>query len=531
MSDITKGDVKISEDETTNRKYLLISVPDFAPDPSGAVAPTDRKGQMMTSYLRLGVPKVGDDIGDELIQHAYDVGVVGFTGELTVPALTSGPDEKVVTVFVDDERNRGDGTIEPLVAAGHGMTQEERYRRHTQHLKSRGGWRDHSDGNRISTTYGDKIEVIRGNYKLVVMGRQDDPGQSQGHEWSGNHVQDWGQGTMPGASVTLEWIQDGYVATPPIETAAAVAADPAKGIEAAPAEYYRGGAWLLINSTERVYQYSRNAGNFRQQQWGQKLETYVGSENPERIGTTDGAGYGGHPTKADHRSYHKVLDDNDLADKLSPSSVGLPRGNPHIIEKTWATRIDTYTGTSGHRIPTIYEETWATTVDSKEDITTKTETSTVGTHTSTSNVTTLTETTNVGTQVSTTFAGAIVDTTFVGIKNETTIGGPMNEITISPAMGEISLCGLKGSIDIVGAAAELSICGIKRALTIGVGKEWKIGDVEEIGIPNKKQLALNQFRAAMNYKVGALNHQTLSLQKTNIAMMQTLKALSVFLGT
>jgi len=98
-------------------------------------------------------------------------------------------------------------------------------------------------------------------------------------------------------------------------------------------------------------------------------------------------------------------------------------------------------------------------------------------------------------------------------------------------MGEISLCGLKGSIDIVGAAAELSICGIKRALTIGVGKEWKIGDVEEIGIPNKKQLALNQFRAAMNYKVGALNHQTLSLQKTNIAMMQTLKALSVFLGT
>jgi len=38
-------------------------------------------------------------------------------------------------------------------------------------LISRGGWRDHTDGNRISTTRGDCVEVIGGNYKLIVLGR------------------------------------------------------------------------------------------------------------------------------------------------------------------------------------------------------------------------------------------------------------------------------------------------------------------------------------------------------------------------
>ena len=40
-------------------------------------------------------------------------------------------------------------------------------------LHTKGGWRDHTDGNRITTTRGDKVEVIRGNYKLIVLGRQD----------------------------------------------------------------------------------------------------------------------------------------------------------------------------------------------------------------------------------------------------------------------------------------------------------------------------------------------------------------------
>lgn len=41
----------------------------------------------------------------------------------------------------------------------------------TANLLTRGGWRDHTDGNRISTTRGDAIDVVYGNYKLVVLGR------------------------------------------------------------------------------------------------------------------------------------------------------------------------------------------------------------------------------------------------------------------------------------------------------------------------------------------------------------------------
>jgi hypothetical protein len=42
-------------------------------------------------------------------------------------------------------------------------------------LLTKGGWWDHSDGNHISTTMGDKLEVVQGNYKLVILGRQPAP--------------------------------------------------------------------------------------------------------------------------------------------------------------------------------------------------------------------------------------------------------------------------------------------------------------------------------------------------------------------
>jgi hypothetical protein len=426
--DLTTGDVGISESENSvDGKYLLIKVPDFgkdiAGDPDKTLVPSedgktmvrkDRFGEGMTSFLRLGAASKIAEPGDDLVQYAYEVGAgpVGFTGELE---LESGDTAKIA--FIDDERNRGDGDVEPLEAQGHGMSPDERYNWHTKHLETRGGWRDHSDGNRISTTYGDKLEVVRGNYKLIVMGRQDSPGNAQGHEWSGNHVQDWGQGTMPGASVTLEWIQSGYVPGSPVLKSKEDPKDPD--------EFYLGGAWLLINSTERVYQYSRNAGNFRTQQWGEKLESYVGSEDPESIGTTSGVGYLGHPTSAEDAAYHKVLDDDDLVGKLRPDSVGLPRGNPEIIEKTWARSISSSTGSSIWRIPQINEDTWAVNMSDSthaESITSKT------------SVTSMVEETKVGSSVSTTYAGAIVETTIAGMNISTSIG-PVVDIFVGLRLG------------------------------------------------------------------------------------------------
>ncbi len=511
-SDLTEGTVTISESEDVSGKYLLIQVPDFATDPSGdpagAIAPA-RYGETMTSFLRLGVPACTPEAGDELVDHVYAAGVVGFTGEVNVDGTVQA------TAFVDDERNRGAGGAEPLEAAGHGMSAAQRYNWHTKHLKTKGGWRDHSDGNRISTTYGDKVEVIRGNYKLVVMGRQDDPGNSQGHEWSGNHVQDWGQGTMPGASVTLEWIQNGYV--------------PGSPIDLGDGELYRGGAWLLINSTERVYQYSRNAGDFHEQQWGERMESYVGSETPERIGTTAEAGYGGHPTAAQISAYHQVLDDNDLVSKLRPSSVGLPRNNPYIIEKTWASKIESYTGTSAWWIPEIHEQTWATTQSSETHVTTSTETSHFGTTSATTHADSISEETHSGTMSSKTYAGSISELTAVGAQQSMTTAASITELTFVGAKTDITIAanqfelsaGLHESIEI---AAVLDIfLGAKLEITAALGLEvnfgqqvaincadtldFNIGGKLEVNPTEKVELELTHFGTCVAHKLMGANIQ------------------------
>lgn len=76
--------------------------------------------------------------------------------------------------FADDTRVRDDAANTVLYIDGAKRTNSPENRRtETYRLLSKGGWWDHSDGNRISTTVGDKIEVIQGNYKLVVLGRRD----------------------------------------------------------------------------------------------------------------------------------------------------------------------------------------------------------------------------------------------------------------------------------------------------------------------------------------------------------------------
>lgn len=75
--------------------------------------------------------------------------------------------------FADDTRVRDDASDSVLYLNGAARTNSQANRRtETYRLLSKGGWWDHSDGNRISTTVGDKVEIIQGNYKLVVLGRR-----------------------------------------------------------------------------------------------------------------------------------------------------------------------------------------------------------------------------------------------------------------------------------------------------------------------------------------------------------------------
>ncbi|MFO0617901.1 MAG: hypothetical protein U0414_35250 [Polyangiaceae bacterium] len=472
------------------QKYLLLKVPDFATDiagdPSDPNSPhRSRYGEPMTSYLRLGAASLDREPGDELVPYAFMAGPAG-----TVSTYDGDPSEfwddpdalKKYTAFIDDERNRGLGNVEPTGAGGHGMTIEQRRRLHSDHLMARGGWRDHSDGNRITTTYGDKVEVIRGNYKLVVLGRQDDGGNAIGHDMTGNHLQDYAQATMPGASVTVEWIQNGYVPPAPVPLVDAKCSDPAHPTAppapTADTERYTGGAWLLINSTERVYQYSRNAGNFREQIWGDINETYIGSENPERVGTTPCAGYLGHPVTdgATHQIGEPTVKP-EFVDRVRPSSIGLPRGNPIIIEKTWASRIEGYTGSPAWRIPSIHEETWAVSVKSVTDVNGSVEEKShiVGPVTSTSvhvGNTSETTTTTGNTVSTTTINGNVLETTTnVGTVTEiSTIGGVKTSVETLADVHEFSTAGLKTDVSLSVGSAEVSITGIAAEVGITGGK-------------------------------------------------------------
>lgn len=362
-------------------KYLLIDVPDYNHgassgdvDVNGIPKPTNK----MRTFLRMGSSPAdwAQDPGADLVKLAYQVGPTGkeplaekpATGFLSTVGSEEFPD--VYPLFIDDQRERGVGNENPAGANGHGMTPADRVKE-SENFLTRGGWRDHTEGNRISTTRGDKVEVVHGNYKLIVMGRQMDPDQGSGWEATGNHIQDFASGTMPGASVTLTWIP----------------------------EAYNDGVWLLQNSTENVYQYSRNAGNFKTENWGDLLETYTGSENPIRVGVGEQDGTQGHP-------HEHVIPPSRMPATAMPttSSEGLPRGNPRIIEKTWAISIENSTGSAAWRIPQIEESTWAVSMNEVTDIET------------------IVSRTRAGSMVDTTIAGAIVETTIAGMSVSTHIG-------------------------------------------------------------------------------------------------------------
>ncbi|MBM4358626.1 MAG: hypothetical protein FJ096_11020 [Deltaproteobacteria bacterium] len=79
----------------------------------------------------------------------------------------------------------------------------------TGQLLTRGGIREHTDGNRISTTRGDCIEVVGGNYKLIVMGRVKGPHVNTPHaaQWksAGGILHDVTATPGAGETVSVKW--------------------------------------------------------------------------------------------------------------------------------------------------------------------------------------------------------------------------------------------------------------------------------------------------------------------------------------
>lgn len=161
--------------------FLLVGIADYDGHGSGSYL---RMGRSALGAGRLGPPnKTGDDLA-ALVQGFTD-DARNRSGAVSIPAtslpsfnqpppdadgnITIGTDAPAETVMVGLTESDPINAAQRVFESGAPLVPDHKSF-HNLHL--RGGVRDHSDGNRITTTRGDKVEIIRGNYKLLVLGRQ-----------------------------------------------------------------------------------------------------------------------------------------------------------------------------------------------------------------------------------------------------------------------------------------------------------------------------------------------------------------------
>lgn len=338
------------EGDGINGKYLLIEVPNFNDAASEAEA--------MGSYLRLGAVKDPSLAANPSAPRA--------TGEDLAARVTS---------FIDDTRKR-DGCPS--------FIPEAERQAETAKLHTKGGWRDHSDGNRITTTRGDKVEVIKGNYRMLVLGRQED---TAGWDVSGGHIQD--ATDLWTAATTIEWVQN------------------------------YNGTWKVTEKTEKGDVDTTYHGDTFDRFYGNKQTSITGSEAPTA-----------------ERPNPTCLS-STWAQRIESYTGSAACPVPQILDETWAGQIASKTNAAS-----ISDETTAQTISSTTSATSISDETTASTVSSTTTASLVSDTT-IG-EVQSVTIGNTSDITIgnaasitVGATEDVTIGG-LVELTIA-AMLEVSL--------------------------------------------------------------------------------------------
>jgi len=151
---LSAGDALADNDSLP--KHFRLDVPDYAGTGSpGRVQPH--------TYLHMGAyPTEGSllDRGDDMlkaigIEAAVGTGLVTDKWFFDDHRKNAGNQESSTVYNRDDFESQTPLTAPVLTAQ----------------LLTRGGWREHTDGNRISTTRGDRVDIIGGNYAMVILGR------------------------------------------------------------------------------------------------------------------------------------------------------------------------------------------------------------------------------------------------------------------------------------------------------------------------------------------------------------------------
>jgi hypothetical protein len=366
-------------------------------------------GNSATSYLRLGAVPTGEEPGANL-------------------AELIDPNE----AFIDDDRNRGGSQPAVDNSGGHGLAKTAR-KEESARLHTKGGWRDHSDGNRVTTTTGDKVEVIRGNYKLLVLGRQDDPEKAAAFDVSGGLIQSGD--IAPGSITEIRWVQDVY-----------------------------SGTWHVLEEAEKGAQKTVYHGDIEETFYGNNLIATTGSEDPTQ----------------------------PIALQAGSRAASL-KLNPTIVEKTWATKITSDTGSAKTPVPSITETTHALHVTS-------------ATHCLVS-----TEHTNAISVLSTTVAGTILETSTAGLQFEFSSAALKVEAYAGALTVEIS-GGLKIELELSGKFAMSGPLSVE--LTWG----------KNIGLHNFKdelEVAKTELTTAMGLQIASVANTIIATTDTKIGGVET----------
>lgn len=332
-----------SDTTDTTHNYLRIAVPHGS---STFYYDGGQTATNMTSFLRLGAVqgKPSDEAGWDLASL-----VVAFNDD----TRTRPGDEKSAAKVKDALATSStlETSIKDSMSAFYGgddvdLTTDQAARvKESMKLHTRGGWRDHSDGNRISTTRGDRVDLVRGNYKMVVLGRRPDEGRATGAaktfgdvlttpvdnvsnsvttlDVSGGHVQDWNM--SPGQITEISWVKTDTGGGSP---------DPGKDT---PAAYY---TWKTVEETVK--------GDVDTTHYGVVNELYLGPRVTTQMGW-EGAPETDAPRGADH------VDGEDVP-KVFRDYPGLCRENPILTEQTWAKEIHSYKGSANRYVDSIEEK-------------------------------------------------------------------------------------------------------------------------------------------------------------------------------
>jgi hypothetical protein len=299
---------------------------------------------------------------------------------VSTDAYGTNQDPNFLLGFADDVRNRGplDTTQCPATTNVNGSSvpnNNQNRQAETLRLLGKGGWWDHSDGNRITTTSGDKIEVIQGNYKLVVLGRQTvpDPPATGATKATIKSTYSTLINNAFITDVSGGHFQEQYPSpTPCIKTI----------------EYVRNdaGEWTLYQDNGIGNLVTKLKGRTVDLFQGESREAYVGSN----AASHDGSGTNGmlldpvlvaktwaKSSYSQTGSQDKPVGyDKPIAPATTPSGwpatpVAAMPGDVNaavlqgdVVSATWAQRIRSYTGSSGKYVPYVYSATFADQIQS-----------------------------------------------------------------------------------------------------------------------------------------------------------------------